>query len=63
YCLRLNESANFQVTILPTIDLLDTGDREADLMTNIAAIDALIDPIIRAHLDQWFFGLDFEFED
>jgi hypothetical protein len=23
----------------------------------------VLDPIIRANLDQWFFGLDFEFED
>jgi KDO2-lipid IV(A) lauroyltransferase len=62
YSVRLNQSANFEVTILPTIDLVDSGDREADLMTNIASIDALIDPIVRANLDQWFFALDFEFD-
>jgi len=56
------EGAHFRVTVLPTIDPIDTGNRDADLMTNIAAIDALIDPIIRSHLDQWFFALDFEFD-
>ena len=32
-------------------------------MANLATIDAVLDPVIRANLDQWFFGLDFEFED
>jgi KDO2-lipid IV(A) lauroyltransferase len=63
HCLRLGESAHFRVTVSPPYDLIKTEDRDADVLTNVAAIDALIDPIIRANLDQWFFGLDFEFED
>jgi lauroyl/myristoyl acyltransferase len=59
---RVEGRARFKVTVLPALDLVQSGDREADLMANIAMIDALIDPIIRAHLDQWFYGLDFEFD-
>jgi Kdo2-lipid IVA lauroyltransferase/acyltransferase len=63
YGLRVGPGARFKVTILPPVDLVNTGDDDADLMANIATIDALIDPIIRANLDQWFFGLDFEFDE
>ena len=63
HCLRLGEQARFRVTISPAYDLIKTEDRDADILTNVAAIDALITPLIRDHLDQWFFGLDFEFED
>jgi lauroyl/myristoyl acyltransferase len=38
------------------------GRGEADLMRNIGAINAVIEPIVRQHLDQWYFVLDFEFE-
>jgi KDO2-lipid IV(A) lauroyltransferase len=63
HCLRLGERAQFRVTVSQPYELVKTDDRDADVLTNVAAIDALIDPIIRANLDQWFFGLDFEFED
>ena len=51
YSVRVEGRARFKVTVLPALDLVQSGDREADLMANIAMIDALIDPIIRAHLD------------
>jgi KDO2-lipid IV(A) lauroyltransferase len=63
YCLRQSEQARFKVTVLPPLQLRETADEDADLMANLATIDAVLDPIIRANLDQWFFGLDFEFED
>lgn len=63
YGVRLGEQARFEMNILPPMELVTTGDDEADMMTNIARLDALIDPIIRANLDQWFFGLDFDLED
>jgi KDO2-lipid IV(A) lauroyltransferase len=62
YCLRLDDSARFKVTFLPPVPLV-RGRSEAELMTNIAAINAVIEPIVREHLDQWYFGLDFEFDD
>lgn len=62
YSQRLNEEARFRVTALPAFELIKTENRDDEVMANIAAIDALIDPIVRRHLDQWFFGLDFEFD-
>ncbi len=62
YSVRLDGGARFRVTALPSLKLVDTGDRDADLMANVAMIDALIDPIIRDNLDQWFYALDFEFD-
>jgi KDO2-lipid IV(A) lauroyltransferase len=63
FCLRQGEQARFKVTVLPPPKLQETTDEDADLMANLATIDAVLDPIIRANLDQWFFGLDLEFED
>jgi KDO2-lipid IV(A) lauroyltransferase len=61
YCVRLDDAARFKVTFLPPVDLV-RGRGEADLMRNIGAINAVIEPIVRQHLDQWYFVLDFEFE-
>lgn len=63
YAVRVGDRAQFKVTFLPPLDMINTGDRDADVMTNIARIDALIDPIVKAHLDQWYYILDFKFED
>lgn len=63
YAVRVGDRAQFKVTFLPPLDMADTGNRDADVMTNIARIDALIDPIVKAHLDQWYYALDFRFED
>jgi KDO2-lipid IV(A) lauroyltransferase len=62
YCERLEDSAQFKVRFLPSVSLM-RGRGETELMANIAAINAVIEPIIRKHLDQWYFVLDFEFED
>jgi Kdo2-lipid IVA lauroyltransferase/acyltransferase len=62
YCLRLDDSARFRVQFLPPLKLASSGDRKADIAENVRRLDAVIAPIIRAHLDQWYFALDFEFE-
>ncbi len=61
YCVRLDDSAHFRVHFLPPVQLAREG-APGELMNNVAAINAIIEPIIRAHLDQWFYALDFEFE-
>ncbi len=58
---RLGGRAQFKVTALPPLQMTRGGDRKADLMTNVARFDAIIAPIIRAHLDQWYHLLDFDF--
>jgi KDO2-lipid IV(A) lauroyltransferase len=62
YCLRIDDSARFKVQFLPPLELASMGDREADIIENVKRLDAVIAPIIRAHLDQWYFVLDFEFD-
>ncbi len=62
YCLRIDDSARFKVQFLPPLQLARTGDRKADIAENIRQLDAVIAPIIRAHLDQWYFLLDLEFD-
>jgi KDO2-lipid IV(A) lauroyltransferase len=63
YCLRIGDSARFKIQVLPPLDLIKTDDREADVIENAKRLDAILAPIIRAHLDQWYFALDFEFDD
>ncbi len=62
YCLRLGDAARFKVQFLPPLEVVSTGDRKADLAENVRRLDAVIAPIIQAHLDQWYFALDFEFD-
>jgi Kdo2-lipid IVA lauroyltransferase/acyltransferase len=62
YCLRLGDAARFEVRFLPPLSLADTGDRKADMTENTRRLDAVIAPIVQAHLDQWYFALDFEFD-
>jgi Kdo2-lipid IVA lauroyltransferase/acyltransferase len=62
YCERLGDRAQFKVRFLPPVEL-ERGRSEADVMANIAAINTVIEPIIQKHLDQWFYALDWEFED
>ena len=53
--------AHFKLTFLPPLEPVDTGDEDADLLANVTMINNLIEPIVREHLDQWFYGLDFDF--
>ncbi len=62
YCLRIADSARFKVQFLPPLVLAETGDRDADVAENMKRLDAAIAPVIKAHLDQWYFALDFEFD-
>ena len=43
----------FEVEVMPPLDLLDTGDREADLLTNTQSILDTIGDAIRRHPEQW----------
>jgi KDO2-lipid IV(A) lauroyltransferase len=63
YALRVGDRAQFKVTFLPAVDMVNSGNREADVMENIRRIDALIDPIIKANLDQWYYVLDLKLRD
>jgi KDO2-lipid IV(A) lauroyltransferase len=60
YCVRLNDRAQFKVTFLPPIKLTRTDDRRGDLDAGIAEIDRTFELIVKQHLDQWYYALDFE---
>jgi Kdo2-lipid IVA lauroyltransferase/acyltransferase len=63
YAVRVGDRAQFKVTFLPALDMVDTGAREADVIENIRRIDALIEPIIRGNLDQWYYVLDLKLDE
>ena len=62
YVLRVGDAARFKLVVEPPIQTVRSEDRDADLAANVAAIERCIEPIIKAHLDQWYYALDFEFE-
>jgi KDO2-lipid IV(A) lauroyltransferase len=51
-------NARFRTVFLPPVTLpTPTGDRAAGLAAGAAALDAALDPIVRARLEQWFFTI------
>jgi len=61
YCIR-KAGARFTVTFLPPVELVRTGDRNADLAANVARLNAVIEPVILAHLDQWLWLFDLKLD-
>lgn len=62
YCERLNDSAHFKIHFLAPIEMALTADKEGDAIENIERINAAIEPAVLRLLDQWYFLLDFEFD-
>lgn len=54
YGLRLGEAARFRVTFLPEVDLGPAQPGRAGILADVAALDAAIEPLVRAHPEQWF---------
>lgn len=52
------DGAHFHATFMPPIDLVSGGDRDAELVQNVTRINATVEPVIRKHLDQWFWLFD-----
>jgi KDO2-lipid IV(A) lauroyltransferase len=61
YCLRNGDRASFKVGFLP-VQIVATGDRHADAVANMRRINDVAEPVIRIHINQWFFLLDLELE-
>ncbi|MGE0629587.1 MAG: lysophospholipid acyltransferase family protein [Hyphomicrobiaceae bacterium] len=62
YCVRQGETAYFKVQFLAPVALENSGTPKESAAANVARLDAAISPIIRNHLDQWFYGLDLDLE-
>ena len=54
YSLRVGDSAIFEVQFLPAVELARTDDREADVVENARRLDAILAPIIHAHIRPWY---------
>lgn len=52
FCVR-RPGKPFKLHIFPEIELVNTGDREADLVTNTRLINNTIEQAIREHPDNW----------
>jgi KDO2-lipid IV(A) lauroyltransferase len=61
YCTRHGDHPRFTVTFTPPLDQVRTADEQTDLAANVAALDRAIAPIVKDHLDQWYYALDFDF--
>jgi Kdo2-lipid IVA lauroyltransferase/acyltransferase len=53
YCLRIGDQARFKVTFQSPVELVRDGVRDVALLTNIGRINAVVESIVRPHLDQW----------
>lgn len=54
YALRIGEQARYRLTFLPEVPIGPHGRGRAAILDDIAALDAAIDPVVRAHPEQWF---------
>jgi KDO2-lipid IV(A) lauroyltransferase len=52
FCVRKNDGT-FDVEVMPPLELVDTGDREADVAANTQTIMDAISAAIRRHPEQW----------
>lgn len=52
FCVR-RPGKPFKLDLLPEIELVNTGDREADIVTNTRLINSTIERAIREHPDNW----------
>jgi KDO2-lipid IV(A) lauroyltransferase len=52
FCPRLPDGT-FRVEALPELEMANTGDRDADVLTNTRRVMAAIEQIIRRYPGQW----------
>lgn len=62
YCERLGDAARFRVTFLPQLVMSTAADKTVRVHENAKALNAAIEPVIQARLDQWYFALDYDDE-
>lgn len=60
YCLRVHGTARFRCKVHAPLDYIRTGDVDADIAANVAQLNAIIEPVIRENLDQWFYLPDLD---
>jgi KDO2-lipid IV(A) lauroyltransferase len=60
YAERIGDAARFRVTFLPPVDIGPPGRGRAGIRDDIAALDAAIEPAVRAHPEQWLMAHVFD---
>jgi KDO2-lipid IV(A) lauroyltransferase len=53
FMVREGESDRHLIHTGPAVDLIDTGDRDADIVANTQRYTAIMEAMIRAHPEQW----------
>lgn len=62
YVVRDPDDARYTVRFLPPVPMQATRDRDADLLANVAALDAAVTPIVLEHIDQWYQLVDLQLD-
>jgi KDO2-lipid IV(A) lauroyltransferase len=47
------QGARFRLTVLPALDIVDTGDAAADVLSTMTRVNAVIESWVRARPEQW----------
>jgi len=55
YTIRSGDSARFQFHALPPIKLPEGKASDAQIIADVLLLNSVIEPIVRANLDQWYF--------
>jgi KDO2-lipid IV(A) lauroyltransferase len=50
---REGETDRHRIEVLPEVEMVDTGDRETDILTNTQRCTAVVEDMIRTHPEQW----------
>jgi KDO2-lipid IV(A) lauroyltransferase len=53
FLIREGESDRHRIVVLPEVELVRTGDREADVVANTQRCTAVVEEVLRRHPDQW----------
>jgi KDO2-lipid IV(A) lauroyltransferase len=60
YALRLGDAARFRLTFLPPVEIGPQGRGRAAVLQDIAALDRVVEGVVRAHPEQWFMAHVFQ---
>ncbi len=53
FSVREDESAQHRIEVLPEVEMVSSGDREADIRTNTQRCSAIVEEMIRRYPEQW----------
>jgi KDO2-lipid IV(A) lauroyltransferase len=53
FILREGDSERHRIEILPPVEMISTGDREADIVANTQRCSRIVEDMIRRHPEQW----------